>query len=190
MSFIRRLSPQFFSHILRMGLVLCACLLAASGFAETESVAKAAAVVAPEVVAVPDANVPDARASDTSVSDIRVPEKRSSSDYVMQLIASLLVVLLAIGALAWLLKRVNKLPGKRAGHMQVLGAMSLGTRERAVLVQVGDKQMLLGVAPGRVSTLHVFDEPVMDPEDSRGAATLGNSFASILGSLNNGQGKS
>ena len=28
------------------------------------------------------------------------------------------------------------------------------------LVQVGNKQLLLGVAPGRVSTLHVLDEPV------------------------------
>jgi flagellar protein FliO/FliZ len=29
-----------------------------------------------------------------------------------------------------------------------------------VLVQVGGKQLLLGVAPGRVSTLHVLDEPI------------------------------
>jgi flagellar protein FliO/FliZ len=29
-----------------------------------------------------------------------------------------------------------------------------------VLVQVGGKQLLLGVAPGRVNTLHVLDEPI------------------------------
>ncbi len=34
------------------------------------------------------------------------------------------------------------------------------SEERVVLVQVGKQQLLIGVAPGRVSTLHVLDEPV------------------------------
>ncbi len=38
----------------------------------------------------------------------------------------------------------------------------MGPRERVVLVQVGKQQLLLGVAPGRIQTLHVLDEPVTD----------------------------
>jgi flagellar protein FliO/FliZ len=36
----------------------------------------------------------------------------------------------------------------------------MGARERLVLVQVGSTQLLLGVAPGRISLLHQLDEPV------------------------------
>ena len=101
----------------------------------------------------------------------------------MQLIASLLVVLVAFAVLAWLVKRFNRLPGRSGNHMQVLGAMSLGARERAVLVQVGTTQMLLGVSTGRVATLHVFDEPVVEVEEG---ATSGVNFGAILGSLSKG----
>jgi flagellar protein FliO/FliZ len=33
---------------------------------------------------------------------------------------------------------------------------------RAVLIQLGNQQLLLGVAPGQVRTLHVLAEPVVD----------------------------
>ena len=47
-----------------------------------------------------------------------------------------------------------------SGPIEIIADVSLGAKERAVLVQVGGKQLLLGVAPGRVNTLHVLDEPV------------------------------
>ena len=113
-------------------------------------------------------------------------DKSAGGAYVMQLVVSLVVVLLAIAVLAWLMKRLNRLPGRSAGNMRVLSAMALGARERAVLVQVGDTQMLLGVSPGRVSTLHVFDEPVVDASSAGEPAT---NFASILGNLGKGGGR-
>ena len=36
----------------------------------------------------------------------------------------------------------------------------MGPRERVVLLQVGDTQLLLGVTPGRIQSLHVLDQPV------------------------------
>ncbi|MCV6604771.1 MAG: flagellar biosynthetic protein FliO [Porticoccaceae bacterium] len=110
-------------------------------------------------------------------------DKSPNGSYVLQLIASLLVVLVAFAVLAWLVKRFNRLPGRSGSHMQVLGAMSLGARERAVLVQVGTTQMLLGVSTGRVATLHVFDEPVVEVE--QGAAS-GVNFGAILSNLGKG----
>jgi len=47
-----------------------------------------------------------------------------------------------------------------ADAIEIVADAALGTKERAVLVQVGKQQMLLGVAPGRVSLLHVLEEPV------------------------------
>ena len=41
-----------------------------------------------------------------------------------------------------------------------MGGISLGGKERIVLVQVGEQQLLVGVAPGSLRTLHVLDQPL------------------------------
>ena len=84
----------------------------------------------------------------------------STGSYV-QMILGLVFVVLLIFALAWLVRRMGRLQSVIGGNMRLLGGLSLGQRERALLVQIGETQMLLGVAPGSVRTLHVFDEPVI-----------------------------
>jgi flagellar protein FliO/FliZ len=46
--------------------------------------------------------------------------------------------------------------GGGSANLEMLAQLPLGTRERAVLVRVGDTQVLIGVAPGSVRTLHVL----------------------------------
>jgi flagellar protein FliO/FliZ len=72
---------------------------------------------------------------------------------------ALAVVLAAIFALAWLVRRVRSVAGS-ASALGVLAEVRLGPKERAVLVKVGGEQLLLGVAPGRVATLHVLAQPI------------------------------
>ncbi len=72
---------------------------------------------------------------------------------------ALAVVLAAIFALAWLVRRLRVVAG-RAGPLAVLAEVRLGPKERAVLVKVGAAQLLVGVGQGQVSTLHVLAEPV------------------------------
>jgi flagellar protein FliO/FliZ len=72
----------------------------------------------------------------------------------------LLLVLAAVFAAAWLVRRVRGLGKFGSPAISVIAEVGLGPKERAVLVQIGKQQLLLGVAPGRVSTLHVLDEPV------------------------------
>ncbi|HKJ76808.1 MAG TPA: flagellar biosynthetic protein FliO, partial [Gammaproteobacteria bacterium] len=79
---------------------------------------------------------------------------------IAQVMVALLVVLALILGMAWLLRRVGGIQRGGSGAIRVLGGMSMGQRERVVLVQVGETQLLLGVAPGRVQTLHVLDKPV------------------------------
>lgn len=88
-----------------------------------------------------------------------------STSSLMQVTLGLVAVLVLILALAWLARRFGPLQGG-SGTVRLLGGVSLGQRERAVLVQVKDKQLLLGVAPGNVRTLHVFDAPAA-PEPSQ-----------------------
>lgn len=91
---------------------------------------------------------------------------------LLQLLFGLIVVLIAIGVTAFLLRRLGRLP-QGPGNMRVIAGLSLGARERAVLVQVGDKQLLLGVAPGRVQTLHVLDRPLETAASSPGGPAGG-----------------
>ena len=77
-----------------------------------------------------------------------------------QVTLSLLLVLAAVFAAAWVVRRMRGFGKFGNGALQIVTELAVGTKERVVLVQVGKQQLLLGVAPGRVSTLHVLSEPV------------------------------
>ena len=77
-----------------------------------------------------------------------------------QMVGALLVVIVVILTIAWGAKRLLRLPARSTGALRVLAALSMGPREKLVLVQVGTTQLLLGVAPGRIEPLHVLDEPL------------------------------
>lgn len=79
---------------------------------------------------------------------------------VVQVSLGLLLVLVAIAGTAWVLRRFTHAHSGARGAVQVLGGVALGPRERIALIQVGDKQILIGVAPGRVQTLYVLEQPV------------------------------
>jgi flagellar protein FliO/FliZ len=77
-----------------------------------------------------------------------------------QVTLSLLLVLGVVFAAAWLTRRLRGFGRFGNGALQVVTEIVVGAKERVVLVQVGKQQLLLGVAPGRVNTLHVLDEPI------------------------------
>lgn len=91
------------------------------------------------------------------------------------------VVLAAIFAVAWLVRRVRGTAGRAAAQLDVLAEVPLGVKERAVLLRVGSTQLLIGVAPGRVSTLHVLAEPIeIAAQSEEGAAATRPSFRALL----------
>jgi flagellar protein FliO/FliZ len=77
-----------------------------------------------------------------------------------QVTLSLGLVLAVIFAAAWVVRRMRGFNRAASGALDVLADLPLGQKERAVLVRIGKQQILLGVAPGRVSTLHVLSEPI------------------------------
>jgi flagellar protein FliO/FliZ len=84
----------------------------------------------------------------------------ASAGSLAQVTLSLMLVLAAVFAAAWVVRRLRNFGRVGAGAIEIVADVALGTKERAVLVQVGNQQLLLGVAPGRVNTLHVLAEPV------------------------------
>jgi flagellar protein FliO/FliZ len=78
----------------------------------------------------------------------------------MQVLLGLGLVLAAIAATAWLLKRLGPGQVSASGSLRVVGGVAIGPKERVVLVDVGDTRLVLGVSPGHVSTLHQMPRPL------------------------------
>lgn len=76
--------------------------------------------------------------------------------------AMLLVLGLILG-LAWLLRRLPGAGFRPGDGLRVVATLPLGTKERAVVVQVGSRQLLLGVSAGGVTLLHELPEPLPAP---------------------------
>ncbi|QAX84062.1 flagellar biosynthetic protein FliO [Pseudomonas sp. DTU12.3] len=87
-----------------------------------------------------------------------------------QLVFGLLLVLGVIFFLAWLLRRVQQAgPAGKGQVIELIGSRALGPRDRLMLVQVGNEQILLGLSPGTITALHVLKEPVPVPSTSEKA---------------------
>jgi len=87
-----------------------------------------------------------------------------------QLVFGLLLVLGLIFFLAWLLRRLQQAgPAGKGQVIELIGSRALGPRDRLMLVQVGNEQILLGLSPGSITALHVLKEPVEVPTASEKA---------------------
>jgi flagellar protein FliO/FliZ len=78
----------------------------------------------------------------------------------LRVMLALMLVLAAVFAAAWLLRRLRLVGGADGSQLSILGQVSLGARERAVLLRVGQERLLLGVAAGSVRLLHALTDPV------------------------------
>lgn len=84
------------------------------------------------------------------------------ADSGLALIGRLLLILGAIVALGWMARQLGRRRLQSGRGLQVEGGLSLGTRERLVVVQVNGDHLLLGVTPGGISLLHRLDGPLQD----------------------------
>ncbi|MBK1721308.1 flagellar biosynthetic protein FliO [Thiocystis violacea] len=107
-----------------------------------------------------------------------------AAGYLAQLLGSLVLVILVILMLAWLLRRLPAVQGQGQGQalIQILAVRSIGARERLMLVQVGEEQVLIGVAPTGVRTLHRLSTPV----EVTAQEPWKGDFASLLGRIRSG----
>ncbi|SEQ38411.1 flagellar protein FliO/FliZ [Pseudomonas sp. NFACC02] len=108
-------------------------------------------------------------ASAPAAAPVAVPPASSAlssgvGSQLLQLVLGLLLVVGLIFVLAWLMRRVQRAGPAGNQVIELVGSRALGPRDRLVLVQVGNEQVLLGVSPGSITALHVMNEPVIVPE--------------------------
>jgi flagellar protein FliO/FliZ len=69
----------------------------------------------------------------------------------------LLIVLAIFAICVWSIKQLQRQQFNDGDRLQIVGGLSLGMREKLVLVQAGKKQLILGVTPSRIEMLHVLE---------------------------------
>jgi flagellar protein FliO/FliZ len=72
---------------------------------------------------------------------------------MFKMLMGLAIVLAVMGLITWVLKRMMPGVGGQQSVIRVVGSASVGSRERVVVVEVGDRWLVVGVAPGQVSSI-------------------------------------
>ncbi len=91
-----------------------------------------------------------------------------------QSVAALGIVVIAILAAGWALRRLQRGIVAGEGPLRPVGAIAVGARERVVIVEIQDVWLVLGVAPGAVRVIHTL------PRAATTAAPADQGFASWL----------
>jgi flagellar protein FliO/FliZ len=86
---------------------------------------------------------------------------------VFRLLTGFALVIGLLLATLWLLKKISVPRGGSGNLVRVVSAAAVGPRERVVLVDVGGKRLVLGVAPGSVALLDTVVIPSAAPSTAQ-----------------------
>ena len=79
-----------------------------------------------------------------------------------------LVVALIIG-LVWLTRKWGRFNHFTHNPIQILGGVTLGHKEKAILIEVEGQKLVIGVTPQTVTLLHTLSSPTpTHPKDNEG----------------------
>ncbi|MGA7180229.1 MAG: flagellar biosynthetic protein FliO [Thiobacillaceae bacterium] len=104
----------------------------------------------------------------------------SSTGSVFQVVLGLLVVVMLILGLSWLSKRMGITQNLGSSPVKVVGSVSLGGRERAVLIEVNDTWIVAGVATGQVNALATLPRGEMPSAGQLPSAGFAARFKSMV----------
>ena len=87
---------------------------------------------------------------------------------VVGLGASMLVIVGIIVVLGWMYSRSRFIGGGNSDVINVVATRALGPKERLMVVEVADQQLLVGMTANGMQTLHVLEKPLdAERQDAR-----------------------
>ena len=96
------------------------------------------------------------------------------------------MVILMMLVLLYLMKRFSYKGSVIHHSVKILSALNIGPRERIMLLQVGDEQLLVGSTPGSIRPLHLLKNPVTaETEQTEGEPSMKSILASLMGQPKN-----
>lgn len=97
---------------------------------------------------------------------IEVGKHVASNMDAMSMILSLLMVLAVIVISAMVLKRFQNVQ-QYGGGLKVVSSLHLGAKEKLVVVQAGEKQLVLGVTSQQITLIETLETPLDLPDIKR-----------------------
>jgi flagellar protein FliO/FliZ len=106
----------------------------------------------------------------------------STAGSLFQVFLGLIAVLLLIAGSAWIAKRMGVTRGGSSSVLNVISSASVGTRERVVIVEVGESWLVVGVAPGSVNALMTLPKGDTSPAQpgTAGSANFAAHFQKLI----------
>jgi flagellar protein FliO/FliZ len=171
--------------ILSVLFVWLACFV----FAHAEEVVSDVAPLGPTAINVTSINVTSvdvplvdvvskaATPVEETVIPVEVGKHVTANMNSMSMIMSLLMVLAVIVVSAMILKRFQGVSQSHQG-LKIVTSLHLGSKEKVVVVQAGDKQLLLGVTTQQITLLETLDKPLVNTKGN--SVDFAQSIAKLL----------
>ena len=99
---------------------------------------------------------------------------------ILSLGLSLIVVVGVIIALGWFYSRSRFVSGGGADLITIVATRPLGPKERLLVVEVADQQLLIGMTSTGANTLHVLEKPIEVAAKTPAAGSFANRLKSAL----------
>lgn len=103
--------------------------------------------------------------SSVDIVPVEVGKHVTANMDAMSMIMSLLMVLAVIVISAMILKRFQGVRHTVNG-LKIVTSLHLGAKEKLVVVQAGDKQLLLGVTTQQITLLETLDKPLVNSNEN------------------------
>ncbi|HEY0268314.1 MAG TPA: flagellar biosynthetic protein FliO [Methyloradius sp.] len=87
------------------------------------------------------------------VNDAIADSVATPATSALKMILGLAVVLGVMALIAWALKRMTPIGGSQTSVAKIVGGVNVGTRERVVVIEIADRWIVVGVAPGQVNAI-------------------------------------
>jgi len=84
----------------------------------------------------------------------------TSASSILSVFLSLLVVIAIIFAFAYVMRRFNVTQSGN-GQMRVVASMTAGTKEKVIVIEIGDEQHLLGITAHNINHLAKLETPII-----------------------------
>jgi flagellar protein FliO/FliZ len=101
-----------------------------------------------------------ALAEDATEKTVSVSSTASFGGALAQMLLVLFLILALLLSIAWVLRRAGLMQASMQGQLRILGSVAVGPREKVILVQVGQEQLVLGVTASEINLLHLLAEPI------------------------------
>ena len=98
---------------------------------------------------------------------------------LLRVVLSLIAVVVMILAVGWLTRRMQARVRPGGQRVRCLETLAVGVKEKVLLLEVGERQLLVGASPAGLRTLMVLDERLPPPPQASMSAVPAN-FRDVL----------